>query len=152
MTTQRSILALEKIEAKATADIGVRLKEAYDLGRDDMRRELMIVLGAPVSTPGATLGATDVGRTDAKARPGTVRPVILAMIERCDGLLTEQILKETGFKENSVRGTLSTLQKQGEIERAAGRWIKKSKGAPVGTATGQEQPPPNIDTTAPRRG
>jgi hypothetical protein len=152
MTTNRSILALEKIEAKAASDIGVRLKEAYDLGRDDMRRELMVVLGAPVSTTGGSLGANDVRRTDAKAPPGTVRPVILAMIKRADGLLTEQILKETGFKENSVRGTLSTLQKQGEIERAAGRWIEKSKGAPAGTATEHEQAPPNIDTTAPRRG
>jgi hypothetical protein len=135
MTTQHPTWGLEKLEAKATADIGIRLKEAYDLGRSDMRCELMTLLSIPQDSgdaipKGGPLGA--VVRTAAKAPPGTVRPAILAMIEASEGLLTEQILKATGFKENSVRGTLSNLQKQGEIERSAGRWIrKKSKDGPA---------------------
>jgi DeoR/GlpR family transcriptional regulator of sugar metabolism len=65
-------------------------------------------------------------QTSTKAPPGTVRPAIVKMIEQSPGVSTEQILAATGFKENSVRGTLSTLHKEGKITRnAQGYWIKK---------------------------
>jgi hypothetical protein len=47
------------------------------------------------------------------------------MIEQSPGVSTEQILAATGFKENSVRGTLSTLAKEGRIERHLKTWIAK---------------------------
>jgi hypothetical protein len=73
-----------------------------------------------------------VARTSGKAPPGTVKPAILNLIETSSGLLTEQIVKITGFKENSVRGTISALSKEGKIRRnGGGHWIKKSETAPL---------------------
>jgi hypothetical protein len=120
---------MENLATKAAADLRRLIDEAYRIGREDMRRELMALLspsdGAPNIGP---LPGTDVAiaRTSAKAPPGTVRPAIVKMIVESSGVSTEQILAATGFKENSVRGTLSTLHKEGKIARnAQGHWIKK---------------------------
>jgi hypothetical protein len=92
-----------------------------------MKRELMALLSpsdtkAPDSSPSPN---ASVSRSPAKAAPGTVKPGILRILEESP-LSTEQIIKLTGFKENSVRGTLSTLLKAGEIERDGSLWKKKA--------------------------
>ena len=100
------------------------------MGREDMRKELLTLLH-----PSIRQTDTDVPPTVAptKAPPGTVRPAILNMIEQSSGVSTEQIMTATGFKENSVRGTLSTLHKERKIARnAEGQWI-----APIKTAADQ---------------
>jgi len=100
--------------------------EAYTIGRDDMRRELMALL-APQSqnaAPPLPDPNTTVTIASSKAPPGTVKPTILRLVETSRGLLTEQIIGSTGFKENSVRGTLSTLLKEGKIERNGTYWVK----------------------------
>ena len=111
------IPSLDKIAARATADIASLIREAYELGREDMRKELLTLLH-PAPRQGA-IHASDIAPAEVttKAPPGTVRPAILKMIEQSPGVSTEQILAATGFKENSVRGTLSTLAKEGSIER-----------------------------------
>jgi hypothetical protein len=127
---QSMIPHLEKISSTATAEIARLVREAYELGREDMRRELVALL-SPASGDAVTLvGEVHVpniasARTSTKAPPGTVRPAILKMIEQSPSVSTEQILVATGFKENSVRGTLSTLHKEGKIKRnAQGCWIR----------------------------
>jgi hypothetical protein len=126
----RLIPDLEKIASRATADIARLLREAYELGRGDMRRELMALLSPASGNTVATVGEVHVAtiasvRTSTKAPPGTVRPAIFKMIEESSGVSTDQILTATCFKENSVRGTLSTLHKEGKIARnAQGYWIR----------------------------
>jgi predicted Rossmann fold nucleotide-binding protein DprA/Smf involved in DNA uptake len=131
MNTASVIPQLEKLASTATADIARLLKEVYDMGREDMRRELMALLSPERGGAVALVEEVHVpnianARTSTKAPPGTVRPAILKMIEQSPGVSTDQILAATGFKENSVRGTLSTLHKEGKIARnAQGYWIKK---------------------------
>jgi hypothetical protein len=133
MTTAPQVIpGLNNLSARATADIESIVRKAYEMGREDMRRELMALLspsardGVEATTPTSYGYDAAVARAPAKAPPGTVRPAIVKMIELSSGVSTEQILAATGFKENSVRGTLSTLHKEGKIERnAQGYWIKK---------------------------
>jgi hypothetical protein len=124
------IPALNNLSARATADIESLVRKAYEMGREDMRRELMALLspsargGVEATTPTSYGYDAAVATAPAKAPPGTVRPAILKMIETSPGVSTEQILTATGFKENSVRGTLSTLHKERKIARnAEGQWI-----------------------------
>jgi hypothetical protein len=131
MTTAPQVIpALDKLAVRATADIASLIREAYELGREDMRRELMALLSRESGDAVALVGEVHVpnianARVSTKAPPGTVRPAIVKMIEGSPGVSTEQILTATGFKENSVRGTLSTLHKEGKIARnAQGYWIK----------------------------
>jgi hypothetical protein len=133
MTTVPQVIpALDKLAVRATADIASLIREAYEIGREDMRRELVALLSPSraegVESTTITFYNADaaVARSPAKAPPGTVRPAIVKMIEGSSGVSTEQILAATGFKENSVRGTLSTLHKEGKIARnAQGYWIKR---------------------------
>ena len=65
---------------------------------------------------------------DERAAPGTIKPAILKIIqEHPEGLSKSQIVIMTGIKPNSVRGTLWSLNKEGEITKG-GRdlWISAS--------------------------
>lgn len=68
-----------------------------------------------------------------RALPGTVKPTILKMIDddHLFGISTEQLIERTGFKPNSVRGTVSTLQAEGLIEKFGTQWhsVKKAPDA-----------------------
>ena len=139
MANPHSIPELDKLTSLATDYVARLLRETYEIGRQDMRRELMALLSpSPNDTAPTRLhysgGPHD--QTDevpkTKAPPGTVRPAIIKMIERSSGVSTEQILTATRFKENSVRGTLSTLAKEGRIERRGGEWFVKNIKAPDG--------------------
>jgi hypothetical protein len=131
MTTSPQVIpGLNRLSAQATADIESIIRKVYEMGREDMRRELMALLSPASGDAVAVVGEVHVpnianARTSTKAPPGTVRPAILKMIEGSSGVSTEQILDATGFKENSVRGTLSTLAKEGRIERHLKTWIAK---------------------------
>jgi hypothetical protein len=141
MNTSPLIPQLEKISSGAAADIARLIREAYDLGRGDMRRELMALLSPASGDTVSVVGEVHVpniatARASTKAPPGTVRPAILKMIEQSPGVSTEQILAATGFKENSVRGTLSTLVKEGRIERHLKTWMaKRFEGVANSSAT-----------------
>jgi hypothetical protein len=130
MNTPSLIPQLDKLAVRATADIASLIRDAYEMGREDMRRELVALLSPASGDAVALVGEVHVpniasARTSTKAPPGTVRPAILKMIEQSPSVSTEQILAATGFKENSVRGTLSTLHKEGKIKRnAQGCWIR----------------------------
>jgi hypothetical protein len=136
-TTPHPIPELDKLASRASADITRALWEAYEIGREDMRRELMALLSPSRNDapPPGPLYDTNASEPRAKAPPGTVRPAILSMIELSSGVTTEHIIRTTGFKENSVRGTLSTLAKELRIERRGNEWfvkkIKASDGEPT---------------------
>jgi hypothetical protein len=134
MTSHRPNPSIERLASRASADIARLLEEAYNIGREDMRLELVTLLSPSRGNDNANIGeASVIGgtpslRTAEKAPPGTVKPRILKIIEDApSGLRTEQILSVTGFKENSVRGTLSNLSKEGKIERRGEYWIKKTE-------------------------
>jgi hypothetical protein len=129
MESPSPIPALEEIASRMSSDFVSALAMAYAIGRADMKRELMALLsplGAGADSPSTPRhSSASIARPSAKAPPGTVKPAILRMLDD-SALSTEQIIRITGFKENSVRGTLSTLLKAGEIERNGGYWKKKA--------------------------
>ena len=138
-TTPHPILELDKLASRASADLTRLLREAYEIGREDMRRELMALLSpsrndAPPLGPVYDTNASDPAVPRTKAPPGTVRPAILRLVEQSAGVTTEHIIRTTGFKENSVRGTLSTLAKEDRIERRLNEWFAKKIKAPGGEA------------------
>jgi Replication protein A C terminal len=141
MTSPQMIPELEKIASRATVDLARLLREAYELGREHMRRELMALLSpshdADTIAPVGALPDTNVAiaRTSAKAPPGTVRPAILSMIESSNGVQVAEIIRATGFKENSVRGTVSTLAKEGKIYRNLNGWVAKKLEASARLST-----------------
>jgi len=130
---------LDKLISRASADIARLLKEAHDIGREEVAKEMMALL-SPLRNAAAPIGplydtsASEGPVTRTKAPPGTVKPAILALIEQSLGVTTEQIISTTGFKENSVRGTLSTLAKEGRIRRSFNQWFVKTNKAPDGEA------------------
>jgi hypothetical protein len=57
--------------------------------------------------------------------PGTVKPTVLQTIQQFpDGISIRDIEKLTGFKHNSIRGTVWLLQKEGSVQKGEGNlWI-----------------------------
>lgn len=136
---QSMIPVLDQLASQGANEVSRLIKAAYEMGREDMRSELMALLSP--SRESGNFERSDqviVEGTVAKARPGTVRPAILDLINHANGLQTEQIIRTTGFKQNSVRGTISTLAKEGKIERRENGWVKKI-GAPA-----QAEAPKNL--------
>jgi hypothetical protein len=123
---------LEKIIEAATQDLRKRLQEAYAAGGENVRRELLAVL-----SPGnrhhidiaAVTASPKPSGGERRAAPGTVKPTILKLIEEAsfldDGISAAEIIRKTGFKENSVRGTISTLRIEKVIEQRGDRWFMK---------------------------
>jgi hypothetical protein len=62
-----------------------------------------------------------------RATPGTVKPALASIIATSSvGVTTETIIARTGFKENSVRGTLHSLRTEGKIEKKGNLWFPAS--------------------------
>lgn len=103
------------------------LREAFEAGvaagREDIRRQLQGFFDAPSSRRGHP--AIVVAPSDVRAAPGTVKPTILRHIEESSfqGITTEELIAETGFKPNSVRGTVSTLQSERAIAKVGDKWF-----------------------------
>lgn len=131
--------SIDNIISRATQDIYKLLEEAFEAGRNDMRRELLAVLSHPEPSsdiaPRGKLPDLDIAAQNvlARAASGTVKPTIKALIENAkNGILTSEIIEKTGFKENSVRGTLSTLKADGFADRRGDLWfLSKRKGSPA---------------------
>lgn len=108
------------------------LREAFDAGvvagREDVRRQLEGFFSAtsPLGEPEIVPAGRTIAPIVARAAPGTVKPTILQRIKdaKAIGLTTEELIEQTGFKANSVRGTVSTLQAEGMIQRMGNRWIQ----------------------------
>ena len=121
------IPTLETLAAQGTADIARLLREAYRIGREDMRRELMTLLSpSGENTAPAPSRLSDhiiPAYFTAKAPPGTVKPALLALISRDEGANIRD-MEATGVKHNSIRGTMFALQKEGKIEKRGDRWYR----------------------------
>lgn len=139
---------LESIIAAVVADadtLRARLTEAFEAGRAQGKREasnevrtklvgFFDSMEAPDSAPVMAQTESETNHlpvqpplqtaNGARATPGTVKPTIARLISTATGgLTTEDIVKQTGFKENSVRGTLHNLQNEGTINKSENRWF-----------------------------
>ena len=96
-----------------------------------MKRDLRAVLSLDESESSAQVVTKSNERpseTDDRAAPGTVKPTIIRILEsHPNGISAAEILKNTGFKENSIRGTLAALKADGFAERRGELWMKRSR-------------------------
>ncbi|MGC1863157.1 MAG: hypothetical protein WA733_19080 [Methylocystis sp.] len=101
--------------------------------RSDMERKLLAVLGKDhnVEVPAGTPTSRDVHGSNnpiTRATPGTVKPTIERLIEEAwGGISTNDLIVKTGFKENSVRATLTTLGRDGFAEKRGDKWFKRGE-------------------------
>jgi hypothetical protein len=113
---------IEDLISLATQDARKLMEAAYEAGRADMRRELFAILAEPTEI---TLTGSDAELHVGRAPSGTVKPTIKTLIENAQtGILTSEIIEKTGFKENSVRGTLSALKAENFAYRKGDLWFK----------------------------
>ena len=119
-----SATTIDNLLSRITQDVRRLLEEAYEAGRDDMRKDLDDFLKRG-ETPNAQATATvPVHEAVSRARAGTVKPAIKILIENATGgISASEIVARTGFKENSVRGTLATLKSENFAERRGDLWI-----------------------------
>ena len=132
---------IENILSRATQDVRKLIEEAYEAGRGSARDEIRAGLYAYLSSGGEPtfLGSIDTPviaateQTTERAPSGTVKPGIKALIENArNGITASQIIEKTGFKENSVRGTLSALKAEGVAERRGELWfLSQEKDSPA---------------------
>ncbi|MBS3648552.1 hypothetical protein KEU06_07910 [Pseudaminobacter sp. 19-2017] len=137
---------LDQLNSDMAAMMRLALDDAYEAGfaagKESARAELLTKLNAvlssdePVSasfTPSSTdvrnaEVATDNGSVEVdRAAPGTVKPAVLKLIQdNPRGLTRRQIIEMTGFKHNSVRGTLWQLNTQEDaVVNYDGKWYPK---------------------------
>jgi len=127
--------SLESIIADAAESQRRLLEEAFEAGRavgrqeaaTDLRAKIDGVLSQGEPAPMATFVKPSIGN-DKRAVSGSVRPTIERMIidHASTGLTLDEIEKATGFKHNSIRGTLWTLGNQGIAHKFHGRWFPKA--------------------------
>jgi hypothetical protein len=108
------------------------VREAFELGRNvgrteasaDLRAKIDDLLSAGQNAPAAPSSDRSAVSSDGRATQGSVKPTIARMIAESgtDGLTAGKIIDITGFKPNSVRGTLWGLGHDGSIVKRAGRW------------------------------
>ncbi|SFK39341.1 hypothetical protein [Methylocapsa palsarum] len=136
---------IDQIIPRETEHLRSLLEAAFEAGRaaerEAMKRQLLAVLSPSElnieNVPMAQTGLDTVSQrgpladehiaathAETRAQPGTVKPVIKGLIETAkNGILTSTIIERTGFKENSVRGTLSALKSEGFAERRGDLWF-----------------------------
>ena len=132
-----TVRSLENIISDSMSAHRHLLQEAFDAGRNIGREEAAAYLRAQIdgvlsSNHGALEDATKsvtkptvAADPDKRAVAGSVRPTILRMIisSANTGLTQDEIAKETGFKFNSVRGTLWALGRDGVAVKRDNRWF-----------------------------
>lgn len=117
---------------------GRLLTEAFNAGREAGREEAKSVVLASIHNLTADAhvlrGSTSAGvlthikESEGRAAPGTVKPAVRNFISsRHDGVTIDEIIAGTGVKPNSVRGTLYSLQEDGDIERRGEKWFPATK-------------------------
>ncbi|WP_175577888.1 helix-turn-helix domain-containing protein [Mongoliimonas terrestris] len=125
------------------------LAEAYERGRAvgraeaeaELKERLASLFGGnmvPAAPTVAQAIASSEHNTTADGRlaPGTVKPRVHAVImEHPEGMRIEDIALLTGFKTNSVRGTLYALKEEGYAEKRGLYWFPVSELDPVSAET-----------------
>ena len=140
-------MLVDDIAAKGHEKLRELISEAYQAGysagllqgeRDaaaKLQSKLMELFEGGVGSPSTKENSLLTFPEDSDAKPGseervapgTVKPAILSLLRGSQrGLSVRQIEDATGFKHNSVRGTIWTLQKEGQVFRGeGGRWHAK---------------------------
>jgi hypothetical protein len=131
------------ILSEGRASIEALLREAFAAGRAEaaaeMRAKMADMINSVTDIPmtgGASssyinarfnpnIGFSPPVTVERRASPGTVKPEILRLIREASagGISTDELIAATGFKPNSVRGTVSTLRIEHAIERVGDRWV-----------------------------
>lgn len=140
---------LESIISEAAESQQAAIREAFEAGRAVGQQEASADLMAKIT---GLLSANQARQTvlpdpvphppspqaeasDKRAPTGSVKPAIAKVIaESPKGVTADEIVGLTGFKPNSVRGTLWTLGNEGTIVKRQGRWFPIS--SPEGEAEG----------------
>lgn len=137
---------IDKISKGLTEAMRAHLMAAYQAGfRDgeaqaahDLRLRVAKMLGEtprPVTHHLEAKGVesrSEVGQPDMRVSPGTVKPAILKLVQETPGGLSQEMIESlTGFKHNSVRGTLWNLANEGMIRRNDdGRYVAVKENEP----------------------
>jgi IclR helix-turn-helix domain len=127
---------LEELISLAAQDARKLIEAAYEAGRADMRRELFVILSDNKQPPEIAVTDSDDEMRVVRAPSGTVKPQIKAMIANADnGIKVSEIIEKTGFKDSSVRGTLSALKAEGFAERRGELWVLSQRKGPLAEAS-----------------
>ena len=128
----------KEIQDAGGVSMSALIFEAFNTGLAEGRREgealranLLGILGMASEAVGSQGQHQEHGSFSdsldaevARVAPGTVKPGIVNVIRRSGGgMTTEEIIAATGFKPNSVRGTLSALKSGQAIDKSGNRWI-----------------------------
>jgi hypothetical protein len=107
---------LDKIISASSETLRPLIEKAFELGYDAAVAEMKTKLAdlTPLNPNEESSG---------RAKSGSVKPAIRQMIVETNvGLTLDEIVKATGFKPNSVRGTLWTLSREGLAVKHKNRW------------------------------
>jgi hypothetical protein len=126
---------IEYLLSRATQSVRKLLEEAYAAGRakerEDMKRELTTFLSR--GNEAQVTVARPAINSNGRAPSGTVKPAIKELIEKApNGIRASDIIKTTGFKDNSVRGTLAALRAEGFAERHGELWVLSQRKGSLG--------------------
>jgi hypothetical protein len=126
---------IEYLLSRGAHSVRKLLEEAYEAGRakerEDMKRELTTFLSR--GNEAQPTVARPAVNSNGRATSGTVKPAIKELIEKApNGIRASDIIERTGFKDNSVRGTLAALRAEGFAERHGELWVlSQRKGQPA---------------------
>ena len=108
------------------------IREAFEAGRHagraeasaDLKAKLADFLSSGQGAPSTESPGRAVMSSDERATQGSVKPKIVQLVAEsaATGTTATEITNRTGFKPNTVRGTLWTLGHEGSIFKRAGRW------------------------------
>jgi hypothetical protein len=149
---------IDALLSKASVALRPLLEEAYSAGMADGRRQaanefrskidsaLRTALAEGEPSPSlitaprqkAPRQSATESEAETRATPGTVKPTILNLIRSSPhGLTTREIEEQTGFKHNSVRGTVWALHSRDQlIARSGDRWVDAKNETPPADAEG----------------
>jgi hypothetical protein len=119
---------IDHIASPALDTLRAALRKAFEAGRaaerEAMKTQLLAVLTEAPDSVAARGHIAEQTVNDVRAQPGTVKPAIKDIIvNAADGIRASQIIAQTGFKDNSVRGTLASLKAEGVAVRRGDLWF-----------------------------
>ncbi|CAO4139439.1 hypothetical protein [Methylorubrum aminovorans] len=128
---------------EAVTAFKARLASLTDMS--DLTAGAAIDARADVSKAGEDTGGADTGSAD-RAPPNSIKPALARLIREQPGLTTMDIRRITGFKPNTIRGTLYALGKEGEIKHSEGRWYSEAQKDEAAGANPEERTPTASNT------
>jgi hypothetical protein len=129
-----AVRTLDSIIAASAEALRPLLREAFEAGRAeasaDLKAKIADLLSVGQSTPSSipSPGRAAPVYSNGRAAQGSIKPMIAKIIveSTTDGLTPGEITHRTGFKPNTVRGTIWTLGQEGAIVKRGNRWYSSS--------------------------